>query len=537
MDLFSNDLETSRWSVLSDSTREALGQVYTPYPVARLMAAWLAPGAGDILDPAAGSGIFLRALHDPSHPVDSRRQVDSLDYDARMVTCLEEVIRRLPHARATAAEVDYFTLPMQQYGGVIVNPPYQYHGRLKNKEALQAQLAAETGVRLHGLSNLYVYFLLRLAFQVAPGGRMAALVPQDFLDTTYGQVVKQTLIDRGWLRGLISFEEDDSIFPGAMTTAVVVLLSMEAPPPGWEVSFLRASIDELAGLEPLLASGDDVPEFGQTHEARSLDPAEKWRLLFDGGPQLPPPGYVALGELARIGHGVNTGNNSYFVLRRSQVLALGLSRSDVVPCNGSSKFVPDPVFTKAQLRKLDAEDRPIWLLTLRPDDPKRPEIAAYLDSPAGQAARVRPATASRNPWYVIPRRPSDPIWISNLSRSRVKIVRNLTDAVTLDQFHVVRSRPELSKVQGDALVALLLGSDFAERVRHDCREYGGGLLKTQVSELNKLAVLDVRAAAVDDLVALAEAGRSYARTPDRARETIDSVQASIVASQEMPAAA
>lgn len=491
--LFDNTIERAHWAGIPLVRRKRLGQFWTPYAVARFMAAWLAPTVGEICDPAAGAGVFARALLDPVRPIGRGRTLRALDLDPGMAGVVTALARHLPDMALIVESRDYFELPADmRFGAVIVNPPYLNHADIVAKRALADQVASETGLRLPGLSNLYIYFLVRLAGQLAPGGRMAAIVPAEFLDSTYGRVVKRYLLRADLLRAVVSFGSGASIFEGAMTTATILLLE-ESRRPGrhWPVAFRRVENEsELEAFEPALTASPFAPAaLGTPLEP---DPSRPWRQYPEDSRPALPAGYLPLGELANAQHGFTSGDNGFFVLRASELTALGLSRAWCTPTDGRSAYVPGPFFRPADLAALDAADRAIWLLTLDERSAREPAAAAYLDSAAGRAAAARPSAQGRRPWWRQAGRVVAPVWVSNLSRGRVKVVRNETSAKPLDHFHTLSPRPDLSELAARVLVAYTGTAEFAASLRAVAREYGSGMLKVETREMLEVPVPDVR---------------------------------------------
>jgi hypothetical protein len=491
--LFDNTIERAHWATLGLVRRKRLGQFWTPYAVARFMAAWLTPTEGEICDPAAGAGVFARALLDPARPIGRGRTLRALDLDPGMTEVVSALARRLPDMTLVVESRDYFELPGDmRFGAVIVNPPYLNHADIAAKAGLAALVSAETGLRPSGLSNLYIYFLVRLAKQLSAGGRMAAIVPAEFLDSTYGRAVKRHLLRTDLLRAVVSFGSGASIFEGAMTTATILLLENN-PRPGRHrpVAFRQVEDEgELAAFESLLASSPfDPAALGTLLEP---DPLRPWRPYVSGLAPLTRTGYVPLGELAVAQHGFTTGDNSFFLRRASELAAAQLSKTWCTPTDGRSSYVPGPFFRASDLATLDTADRAIWLLTFDASSAAEPAAEAYLSSAAAQAAAARPSARGRRPWWRQARRIVAPVWISNLSRGRVKVVRNETRAMPLDHFHTLAPRPELSELAARALVAYTGTTEFATSLRTAAREYGSGMLKIETREMLEVAVLDVR---------------------------------------------
>lgn len=487
--LFSNRVEIEHWAGLDPVEAERLGQVWTPYPIARFMAAWLHPITGTILDPAVGSGVFLRALCDPVRPTTAQKLVGA-DLDEAMVESVRAFAPALPTPIETLVGDGLEACRQGPYDGLILNPPYIRHHDVPDEERLLAELDAETGLRFSRLMNLYGIFVLRSALALAPGGRAAILVPSEWLNANFGRALKRFLLLRGLLRGIVAFHFSSQVFSGAMTTAGVLLLANEpdeVPPP---IAFLQVeSVDELAALEPAVAQAESALSFGRLYEPSKLDPDAKWRTLFTSE-EAAPTGFVRLGEFARATRGIATGHNAFFLRRGSELDAAGVDRKYFTPCIGRSEYVPAGAFTSEDLSWLEGQDLPIWLLSATPDDvASDPTLVAFLDSPSGHKARESYLTQHRKVWYVMESRPVAPIWIGTFSRGAVKVVRNQTEALTLACYHIVRPRqPEFA----DLISAYLRTDRFVRELARQRREYGSGLIKVEPKDLENVLIPDLR---------------------------------------------
>ena len=72
-------------------------------------------------------------------------------------------------------------------------------------------------------------------------GKLAFLIPSEFLNSEYGAEIKHILLEQHLLRAIIHFGEN--IFPNSVTTSCIVLLDKE-PKDSSEFVYLD-SIDEV----------------------------------------------------------------------------------------------------------------------------------------------------------------------------------------------------------------------------------------------------------------------------------------------------
>ena len=181
----------------SGPAREALrekGQFWTPAWLAEAMASWVTANQPSVLfDPAVGPGTFFAAarevgfagefagfeLHEPALAESYRPGLSPTE--------LQGVnIGDFISSRVSAA-----------YPAIISNPPYIRHHRLgeERKRELRSLARHCLGFELDGRVGLHLYFLLKCLDHLAPGGRLAFLLPADVCEG-----VSQTRSGTNWPR-------------------------------------------------------------------------------------------------------------------------------------------------------------------------------------------------------------------------------------------------------------------------------------------------------------------------------------------------
>ena len=198
--LLTNAPEEAYAATVSESHRKALGQFFTPAPIAEFMARWVTanPQCRIILDPAVGLGVFFRAID----KVKPRQNYQFVGYDVD-----PQVLRQAALLlNAELKNEDYlFNGWDAKYDGIICNPPYFKFQDYQNRRAGLLELQERLGFNLSGFTNIYTMFLLKSLSQLAPQGRAAFLVPFEFLNADYGAIVKKHLLESGALRYAILF--------------------------------------------------------------------------------------------------------------------------------------------------------------------------------------------------------------------------------------------------------------------------------------------------------------------------------------------
>lgn len=219
-----DELETIRLraaGTIQPEQRQHLGQVFTPVPVARLLAGSFSDWSGDVhlIDGGAGAGTLgaaaaLLALASPSRPRTVR------------VTAWEIDPGVIPHAEQSFVLVsDYFkvagvpfefeihnddfvraaTQSAETATHAILNPPY---AKL-NAAARMRDDAEHLGAPV---PNLYAAFMLAAIAMLDKGGEMVAITPRSFCNGPYFKRFRWAMLERAALMAVRVFESRGSAF-------------------------------------------------------------------------------------------------------------------------------------------------------------------------------------------------------------------------------------------------------------------------------------------------------------------------------------
>ena len=187
----------------SVNPRRLLGKYYTPDRLADLLVRWaLADASGSVLDPSCGGCAFLNA----AARVLSERAVENpgqLLYGVDVDPSAADFARRSALLDGAHCITGDFLgtcpadLPGGPFAAVVGNPPYVRHHWLKGarREAARA-VAAECTEPLPATASTWAYFVLHALTFLAPGGRLAMLVPEAILQARYAEPLRVTLAER-----------------------------------------------------------------------------------------------------------------------------------------------------------------------------------------------------------------------------------------------------------------------------------------------------------------------------------------------------
>lgn len=562
--------------ITPQESRRKLGQFRTPATIADLMADWLIEeGTETVLDPGMGACALSAAAYrekwekGDEPPLSDIYGADINELSLVMgATSLTLMDHGDPHNLQIA---DFLDLELDDVDGevdaVISNPPYSRHHELDEeyKQTVNSQAERELGRDVSALSPMYAYFHYHAAQFLKPGGRMSFITPSEFLETSYGESLKQFLLDEFDINALVLFDrDDDSKFDEAMTTSLVSFLEKSNGNDECEVTRI-VRVDGNPSEEELLAavSGDveGNTDWGFINAVRQaeLEAGDKWTGLFDPV-DIDTSELTPLSELGTVNRGIATGMNSYFCLSQSEVDRWGIDEQYLSKIICNSRSVPGYDYIDEDWEEERDADREVWLLyhltELDADDVRQaiPNDAAgnttlaaysgdeeeneedemygvveYLQHGMSDEIEAHDGYLARNrsPWFVVDRRDPPPIVLTYMSRDGTRFIRNETNARNLSNLHGIYIDVEMDEPQLKALLAYLNSEFASEVVRRSGRTYSSGMDKIEPNEMEGVPVLDPRGLddeTADALAALFDELRAAARDDSK---TTDEVVAEI----------
>lgn len=468
--------------------RNRLGQFATPPPLALEILAYakeLLPRTQKIrfLDPAFGTGAFYSALLRifPASRIDAS---SGFEVD--------------PHYGDTAHSLwagtgldirlmDFTTVnpPEKGFDLLICNPPYVRHHHILNGEKARIQAATykASGIHFNGLSGLYCHFLGLSHAWMSEGGIAGWLIPSEFMDVNYGEVVKQYLLNKVKLLHIHRFDPHDVQFDDALVSSAVVWFRKETPPQDYEIKF------SFGGT--LVA-----PKISRNISTHVLRTETKWTRfpLLDARIKENVP---TLADFFSIRRGLATGDNNYFILTAEQITAWDLPHEVFRPILPSPRYLPN-MEIRSDDRGNPIIEKPLFLLDCHLPEgeikKRYPGLWRYLSEGKKKGVSDRYLCSHRSPWYSQENRPPSPFICTYLGRGNVKggrpfrFILNQSQATVTNVYLALYPKQPLAQV-------LLENQDVARRVWEilngicpqsmlaEGRVYGGGLYKLEPREL------------------------------------------------------
>ena len=454
--------------------RKKYAQFFTPEDISDFMASWVLSNAhrgADILDPAFGLGVFCCSLLKINKDI----KVTGYDVDEKVLNAAQANFSSLKKS-VSIYKQDYLTSSWDdKYDGIICNPPYLKFHDYDNTYYV-SDVNTHLGTRLNGFTNIYTLFLLKSLSQLNKGGRLAYIIPSEFLNSDYGVEVKRALINTNTLKHVIIVDFTECAFDDALTTASILLCENN----GRNDNIRFSIIKEVSDLNSCL---NDYNSFIPS----DLDVNVKWKQYYEPTSASKFQNLVPFSTFARVSRGIATGANDYFTFSQSKLDDFNISDRYVLPCICHSQDVRTQIFTSEDFLLLANSNKSVYLFNGCAGEMDS-SVNKYIELGKQQKIDKRYLTASRSPWYAIEKRPPSPIWVSVFNRSGLRFVRNEANVHNLTTFHCVYN---IGSIETDVLFAYLLTS-VAKRIFLDnSRQYGNGLIKFEPNDLNKGLVVDL----------------------------------------------
>jgi adenine-specific DNA-methyltransferase len=449
--------------------RKKLCQFFTHDRVADFMVQWVSSkGTVDSLyDPAFGLGAFYQAA--------LRQQYQGKIYGAEIdEEILNFVSSHVPQdIKLTLTKGDYLTSWGKSKPGIVCNPPYMRFQKFEDRERTFAEFEKRLNIRLSGYTNIASAFLIKSLHELRPGGRLAYIMPLEFLNTGYGKIVKKQLLEQGQIRAFIKIDCEKDVFP-EVTTSVGIIL--------FEKVKTRESVPFF-----VLTRLADLEQFSQCSavtqvDAQALSPDKKWLQYFERqNTSFDIKNLVPLRYYGAFNRGIATGANEFFVLNREKASTLGLRSHEIVPCITKSAQIKHPIFTELNLKALMENNDNVFLMSIH-GKPSH-HAAQYIQVGEKFEFHQRYLTKNRNPWYKTEERLPAPLLFGVFSRGGFKLVRNYTQATYLTCYHGF-----YPNIFGTNLVdhLFLFFSSKAGKslLSQQLRRYGDALDKFEPNDLN-----------------------------------------------------
>lgn len=446
--------------------KKLFSQFFTDHRIASFMVDWvLASGQKTLYDPAFGLGAFYLAAKNKGDVTFTASEIDPL--------AIQFARQNIVDGDVNIYLEDYLKSWGKTHTGIVCNPPYTRFQNFIGREYVQKLFYEKSGVKLSGYTNIASMFLLKSLSEMNGKGRLAYIMPLEFLNTGYGHIIKKKLIEKGMLRALINLECEKEAFPEVTTSVGIILLDSSSQSSFVDFHAVN-NIDDL----PLTLNSDPRHRV-QIHR---LQPNEKWLRYFQKGTvRYNTDLLYPINHYGHFSRGIATGSNEFFVLSPARIKEIGLFKNELVPCITKCSQINKQCFGVKDYDSLCQANGNVFLLNIN----GIPSASAekYIRWGEANGFHQRFLTKNRNPWYRIETRKPSPILFSVFSREGYKVIRNTSDALNLTCYHGFQ--PNLFGISYIAHLFLYLLSDTGRKILSlNMRKYGDSLYKFEPNDLN-----------------------------------------------------
>ncbi len=541
---------------MSNRAGRGTGAIYTPPDFARFLTDWAVQDPDQrVLDIGVGEGVFVFAAYQRlvalgADPQSAGAQVygAEIDLDAFGAFCRQAKSATLcfPHVYHS----DFFALDLPSVGAVIGNPPYVRRTYIEGLDAIRRSVLEQDPsmkqLLLRRATDLYVYFLLRAMTALQPGGRLAVITADPWLNVGYGAVLKDYLKQHFIIDSLISL--DRRVFDDAQVKPVLLLaMKHSGAGVGYPVRFVRVKNGLPIGslqrvLDGTSPATEDVVQ--ATVERDALHPTRPWGVYFkapDLYEQLAAhPQLVPVASLANTRVGLQTLAKNFFVLPVEQARIERIEPEFLRPLAQSLRYQRTPVIAPGQKPKYQ-----LFYCNRNKESLQGTHTLAYIIH--GEATEVpvrgkgmtvvgydqkeRIQRSHRKHWYDLQtdleRRGCASILIPRLLYRDFMVVWNRAEYVPGELFIEFLPLPS-DNVDLEAYLAVLTSSAFEVMVRNHAQVYGGGTYNVNPGQIKKVPMLNVPVLATTQQEDLKRAYRAYLADEHQDRSAIDDVVATIL---------
>lgn len=434
-----------------------------------------------LLDPAVGLGVLLRS----SYLQENKIKLIGYEIEKDILEASKELFNK-NNIPSTLSNKDYLLSDWNtKYDAIICNPPYLKFHNFENKDEYIKQIQTRLDISLNGFTNIYSLFIIKSIHQLKLNGRVAYIVPYEFLNADYGENIKKEMIKNKSLKHILIFNPKLKVFDDALTTTCILLFENTK---NEHINFINIdTMDALNNVENTLDLEKNSKNI-KTYLLNTLDYKKKWRIYYQEQHQYNESKLIVFSTYAKVVRGIATGANEYFTFNKTKQKEYNIADENLISCITKAKQIQTNFFTENNYKKLYTDDENIMLFDGQATS--NTFTKDYIQEGELLSIHTKHLTSKRKPWYRLENRLSAPILVGVFNRKGLKFIRNETEVKNLTSFHCVYPNILLSN-KIDLFFAYLL-TDVAKNIFNaNKREYGGGLEKFEPNDLNKSKVIDL----------------------------------------------
>jgi adenine-specific DNA-methyltransferase len=296
------------------SNKALLGQYFTPRHVADLMVSLIRSERDKpVLEPSAGAGVFVGALHDVGFSNITAVELDATlaNYENAKTECRSFVSWQ----------------PGPKFSAVIGNPPYIRWKNLGSEQRVEIQSSQHWGKLFNSLSDYLTVFVVNAVDSLVDGGELVFITPSFWFHTQHAAPVREFLRSCGGFTDIVCFGES-RVFE-KVSSAIVIFRFVKTGKPAKSIRLFQYVGGRTLPLALSLRRSDqfsrsEIPQFGTGSDDHwtladqesqdSLNLFEAWASHVESSTELfaEGPKHARLGEFVQIANGMVSGLDRAF---------------------------------------------------------------------------------------------------------------------------------------------------------------------------------------------------------------------------------
>jgi adenine-specific DNA-methyltransferase len=475
-----------------ESSTKLRGGYYTPSSVARFLARWvLNIESKTVLEPSCGDGAFLRAFSDLAEHQLTLTGVELLQEEATKASL---AIKSELLSNSQIINTDFLEWAINSlhdgttFDAVVGNPPYIRYQYLELKDQdMAAQIFKRYGLPFTKHTNAWVPFVIASIGLLAPGGRLAMVIPSEILHVLHANSLRSYLLDE--CHRILMIDPTELLFDEALQGTVLLMVEKKRNRDELSegVAVVSAKNNEFLMKEPEDFYRNAVYISGNVLNGKWMKVllSEEELLIFDKVDRL---GSIRrFTEIASVDVGIVTGANKFFLIDEDTVNKYELNEY-VKPMFGRSEHCPGVIYDEETHLSNKERGMPTNFVMFEKSSTKSLTTKAqeYILYGESQNLHTRYKCRIRKPWYAVPSVYSTPIGMLKRSHNFPRLILNSAGAYTTDTAYRITANDE--SISDEKLVFCFVNSLTALTAELEGRHYGGGVLELVPSEIEKVLI-------------------------------------------------
>lgn len=475
--------------IANESAQKLRGGFYTDGDIASFLARWVMQGKPkSLLEPSCGDGAFLAAAAEAD--TGSLRLLSGCELDSAEAAKAKQRLHGQTKKRVEIHDGDFlrwflFRSPdAPRFDAVLGNPPFIRYQYLPEEQQLLAEkVFARFGLPFTRHTNAWVPFVVASLSLLAPGGRLAMVIPSEIFHIPHAQSLRRFLAAQ--CSRVLVFDPEELWFDDALQGVVLLLAEKKQQPADKSRGVAVQPVEDRAILTENPAQYFDGGDYINGDSIQG-----KWMPVFLGQRERAllkglrsAKGIAPFAKIASVDVGIVTGANKFFLVPDAVVREHGMERWSH-PMFGRSEHVAGLIYDEANHEANREAGLPTNFLWFEGEEMHRypARVQNYLRSGEKEGLPGRYKCSVRTPWFKVPSVYSSPVAMLKRAHHFPRLVLNRVGAYSTDTAY--RIQPLAGSAE--SLVYSFFNSLTCLCAELEGRHYGGGVLELVPSEIERL---------------------------------------------------